>query len=303
MLASVWAKFSSRFYPHRMAAFELIPNSAIEVWLKLPALLKVAGFLGAWLGLWLPLAAPLSFYFQWKPLQPLTGGQKLSLLIPLYLLVLAIVVAVAQAENVSIFSFGFRWNGSTFGSVAWGFVGGVFGLVVLFAVQTWLSWIVWSWQEMPSWRSLVAPVSIAWILALWIGGTEELVFRGVLQNLLQQGYCAWQSAAIASLIFALLHLVWDIRETLPQLPGLWLMGMILTFARFADGGSLGLAWGLHAGWIWGMTCLDTTAVLRYGDRVPTWVTGFYGKPLAGGSGIVFLLGTGGAIWLLVQFAA
>jgi uncharacterized protein len=283
-----------------MAAFELIPNSAIEVWLKLPALLKVTGFLGAWLGLWLPLAAPLSAYLQWKPWQPLTGTQKLVLLIPLYLLVPAIVVAVAQAENVPIFSFGFRWNWATFGSVAWGFLGGVCGLVVLFAVQTWLSWIDWSRQEMPNWRSLVPAVSIASILALWIGGTEELVFRGVLLNLLQQDYSAWQSAAIASLIFALLHLVWEIRETRPQLPGLWLMGMILTLARFADEGSLGLAWGLHAGWIWGMTCLDTTAVLHYSDRVPAWVTGIYGKPLASGSGILFLLGTGGAIWMFAH---
>jgi membrane protease YdiL (CAAX protease family) len=286
-----------------MAAFELIPNSVIEVWLKFPALLKVTGFLGAWLGLWLPLAAPLSAYLQWKPLQPLTGTQKLFLLIPLYLLVPLIVIAVAQAENVSIFSFGFRWSWATFSSVAWGFLGGVCGLVVLFAVQTWLSWIDWSRQEMPSWRSLVTLASITSILALWIGGTEELVFRGVWLNLLQQDYSAWQAAAIASFIFALLHLVWEIRETLPQLPGLWLMGLILTIARFADGGSLGLAWGLHAGWIWGMTCLDTTAALRYGDRVPAWVTGIYGKPLASGSGILFLLGTGGAIWMLAQFGA
>ena len=104
------------------------------------------------------------------------------------------------------------------------------------------------------------------------------------------------AAAVSSLIFALLHLVWEQQETLPQLPGLWLMGMVLVLARVCDDGNLGLAWGLHAGWIWAIASLDTTRVIRYTGIVPAWMTGLGEKPLAGAAGIFCLLGTGILIW-------
>ena len=97
------------------------------------------------------------------------------------------------------------------------------------------------------------------MLGLWISTTEELIFRGFLQNELNQDYPVWVAGAIASLIFAVTHLLWERQETLPQLPGLWLMGMVLTLARWADGGSLWLACGLHAGWIWGLLGIAVVA--------------------------------------------
>jgi membrane protease YdiL (CAAX protease family) len=129
-------------------------------------------------------------------------------------------------------------------------------------------------------------------LGLWIGVTEELIFRGFLLNTLRQDYSVWVAAAISSVIFALLHLIWEQQNTLPQLPGLWLMGMVLVLARWADGGSLGLAWGLHAGWIWGLTCLDSAELISYTGKGSVWMTGLGKKPLAGIAGIICLLITG-----------
>ncbi len=70
------------------------------------------------------------------------------------------------------------------------------------------------------------------------------------------------------------------------------MGMVLVFARWVDGGSLGLATGLHTGWIWGLTCLDSTELISYTGKGPTWITGLGANPLAGVAGIVCLLTTG-----------
>jgi hypothetical protein len=130
------------------------------------------------------------------------------------------------------------------------------------------------------------------LLGLWISVTEELVFRGFLLNELSQDYSVWVAAAISSIIFAFLHLIWEQQDTLPQLPGLWLMGMVLVLARWVDDGSLGLAWGLHAGWIWGLTCLDSSQLISYTGKGPTWMTGLGQKPLAGGAGLICLVITG-----------
>jgi hypothetical protein len=135
------------------------------------------------------------------------------------------------------------------------------------------------------------------LLAVWISGTEELVFRGFLLTQLRQDYSVGAAALISSLIFALLHLIWERRETIPQLPGLWLMGMILVLARFVDGGSLGLAWGIHSGWVWAIASLDTAQLITYTGISSEWVTGKNGKPLAGAAGVLCLVATGVILWL------
>jgi membrane protease YdiL (CAAX protease family) len=132
-------------------------------------------------------------------------------------------------------------------------------------------------------------------VALFVGGIEELVFRGFIFTQLEQNYSIWLAAIISSLIFAVLHLVWEQTETLPQLPGLWLMGMVLVLARLADGHNLGIAWGLHAGWVWAIATIDTAGLITYTDKVSAWVTGINKKPLAGLTGIMCVSATGGVL--------
>jgi uncharacterized protein len=292
-----------------MAIFQRIFAFLQVIFTELPALLKVVVFLGVWLGLWLPFAIPRSRCLKWRPGLPLLPEQRLPLLASLYLLAPIVVGITATIEKSSFLNYGFAWETATLVSVNQGFMVGVLGLALLFAVQAAWGWIDWTFPlhrlgELPSSIpsrltafmarsfSLFAPT---FVLALWIGGTEELIFRGVVQNLLQPEYPVWGAAAIASLIFALLHLIWEIPETLPQIPGLWLMGMVLALARIVDGGSLGLAWGLHAGWVWGMVSLDTAGVVSYTGKIPEWVSGISGKPLAGILGIVLLLATGAVL--------
>ncbi|HIK30832.1 MAG TPA: CPBP family intramembrane metalloprotease [Oscillatoriales cyanobacterium M59_W2019_021] len=274
-----------------------------------PVFLKVTVFFGAWLGLWLPFAIPQSLLLKWRPGLPLSSQQRLPLLASLYLVAPPIALLTATLEKSTLADCGLTWDAATLASSSRGFALGVFGLVLSFALQSIAGWISWNFPDrqlpefplsfpsrlaawvLPS-MSILLP---AFILAVWVAGTEELMFRGILQNLLQAAYPIWIAAAISSTIFALLHLLWDIRETLPQLLGLWLMGMVLVWARIVDGGSLGLAWGLHAGWVWSMVSLDTADIVRYTGQSPEWVSGISGKPLAGLLGIILLLVTGIAI--------
>ncbi|HEY9657978.1 MAG TPA: CPBP family intramembrane glutamic endopeptidase, partial [Allocoleopsis sp.] len=176
----------------------------------------------------------------------------------------------------------------------------------LFVLQSKLGWLHWRFltgspQTPPAQGSIppwVLPLLSTLGLALWVSCTEELVFRGFVFTTLQQEYAPWIAASIASLIFAVLHLVWEGKEGLPQLLGLWLMGMVLSLARWVDQGSLGLAIGLHAGWVWVIAYLDTMQAMHYSNQAPSWLIGWGGKPLAGAMGLIFLLGTGLVLWNL-----
>ncbi len=272
-----------------MAIFAQALNQGLMSLKTSTALLKVAIFFIAWIALWLPLAIPLAIWLKWRPPKPLAAEQKLPLLAPLYLIAPLILWGASSIDGVSFSTYGLDWKLSILVSLGLGLALGVLSLIILFSTQWTLGWVEWhseNWQRL---GKVFLPVLV---LGLWIGVTEELIFRGFLLNELQQDYSRWVAAVISSVIFALLHLVWEQQDTLPQLPGLWLMGMVLVVARWVDGGDLGLAWGLHTGWIWGLACLDSAELISYTGKSSTWITGLGKKPLAGVAGISFLLATG-----------
>lgn len=265
---------------------------------SMPAIIKVIAFFAAWLCLWLPVAIPTAIALNWHPPQPL-GNKKLPLLATLYLIVPLILWGGTWVENWSFSDLGLVAKPEILVSLGFGFSLGVLSIGTLFAVQRALGWIGWKQgeeKEIDALLSIFQPsLLLTLLLGLWISGTEELIFRGFLQNLLQEDYSVLMAAAIASLIFAGAHLLWEVRETITQLPGLWLMGMVLTFARVCDNGDLGLAIGLHAGWIWVIASLDAAKIIAYTGRVPEWITGIKAQPLAGVAGIFFLLMTAGIL--------
>jgi hypothetical protein len=271
-----------------MAIFDWAANQGLVSLRTSTGLLKVATFFMAWVALWLPLAVPIAALLKWRPPKPLAAEQKLPLLAPLYLIAPPILWGASWVEGVSFSDYGLDYKLSVLVSLVLGLGLGVLSLTIVFIGQGALGWVEW---RLGNWQRLGKVLLPVLLLGLWIGVTEELVFRGFLLNELQQDYSAWVAAAISSAIFALLHLVWEQQDTLPQLPGLWLMGMVLVLARSADSGSLGLAWGLHSGWIWGLTCLDLSELISYTGKGPIWMTGLGEKPLAGGAGIVCLLAT------------
>jgi uncharacterized protein len=275
-----------------MLALEPTPfgNLNPQFWGGIAPPLKALAFFGAWLLLWLPIAIPLARHLQWRPPHPPTIAQKLPLLASLYLLALPLLWVFATLDGGSLSLYGLPAESAILGSLLQGVILGVLGLAVMYAIEWGLGWV--KWQAVPKVRDLWLPL----VLGLWVGLTEELIFRGFLLHQLP-GISPWAAGAIASLVFALLHLVWEGKENIPQLPGLWLMGMVLTIAFWVNG-NLGMAWGLHAGWIWAIATLDTAATMVPTGKVAPWLTGLENKPLAGLTGILFLLGTAGVLGLL-----
>ncbi len=263
-----------------------------------PALVKVAAFFFVWGMLWLPVATASAIALNWHPPQPLDEKQKLILLASLYLIVPFVIWGISKAEGVALSNYGI-WTIELWVSGGIGFSLAIMSLILLLSLEKRWGWLELQLNTNPD-QTLVSALLLLLallLLALWIGGTEEFVFRGFLYTQLQQDYSRLSAAAIASLIFAITHLIWQVRQTLPQLPGLWLMGMVLTLACLGDRGNLGLAIGLHAGWIWGFTSLNSVGRLSYSDQVPKWITGIADQPLAGVVGIVMLLGVAGVLAL------
>jgi len=278
--------------------FELSVNALLAFMENAPALVVAIAFLICWIGCWLPLVTILGILLNWQPTKFLQPEQKMPLLVSLYILAPLVLWGVSSLVNRSFLDYGFIVNLSIVKSLAIGFGLGVLSLAVVFIGEFGLGWCSFENSNL----KLVLPILLPiFSIALFVGGIEELIFRGFFLTELLQDYPVWLAAIISSLIFAVLHLVWEQRETAPQLPGLWLMGMVLVLARFADGGNLGLAWGLHAGWVWAIATIDTAELITYTGKVSDWFTGKNKKPLAGLAGIICLLGTGIMIWFLSKY--
>lgn len=274
-------------------------NTQSSDWLLVLAnassLLKVSAFFLIWMLVWLPIAIPLARKIGWYPGLPLRGESKIPMIVSLYLIAPLIVWFATKVEGTSFVDYGLQIEVSLVLSLALGVFLAVTSLVLIFGIEWLCGWITWNLKPNLSFLSLSLPLLG---LGLGVGLIEELVFRGFLLSELRQDYSLIIAALIASVIFALLHLIWDYQETLPQLPGLLLMGLVLVVAVLADHGSIGLAWGLHAGWIWGLATLDATGLISYTGKAKIWLTGFGGQPLAGVAGIVCLLLTAVCLWLL-----
>ncbi|MCC5897380.1 MAG: CPBP family intramembrane metalloprotease [Phormidium sp. BM_Day4_Bin.17] len=265
-----------------------------ELGVEISPVLKIGLFFIVWLGIWLPILIPLAWHWRWYPSRPLTPSRKLALVGSLYLLFPLALWGLRRVAGVDFFYYGPRFPTADLSRLSLGIAIGIFGVMILMAVQKMAGWISWNltWTVQDGVRQFL----LALLLGIWIGGTEEFIFRGLVQQELQQQGSVWFAATITSGIFALLHLIWQPRQTLPQLPGLWLMGMVLTLACVATQGELSLAWGLHGGWVCAMIWLDSSQASQPTGAVPPWVTGLGEHPLAGILGILLLAATGAVLW-------
>ncbi|AIE73165.1 MULTISPECIES: CPBP family intramembrane glutamic endopeptidase [unclassified Synechocystis] len=235
----------------------------------------------------------------WQPWQAVTPAQKLPLVLSLYCVSPLPIWAVTQWEYQSLGDYGLHFSSAQLLSLAIAVVVAVLGLGLTLAVQGKIGLLQWHREK---WWDLVKLSPLFLILALAIALVEELIFRGIFQNQLQQDLPAWVAAMVISAIFAVLHLLWERRLTAYQLPGLWLLGMVLVWARLVDGGNLALAWGLHGGWVFALAACDATGLITYPcSNGNIWV-GKANQPLAGLAGIICLLLTALAIAFLPRLS-
>lgn len=264
-------------------------GSLVKAFSQAALSIQIGLFFLAWLLLWLPIAIPIAIAVKWKPFNPLQLPQKLPLVASLYIIAPLVLWSIARLEQRSFPTFGVHWNFHLLTSSGVGLAMGAIGILILFGVQTAIGLIRWKTENWGKWFAASLPTLL---LGIWIGFTEEWIFRGFCFGELAIASNFWSAAIISSLIFAVLHLVWEGSENIPQLPGLALMGVVLCLAFVQDQNSIGLAWGLHAGWIWILASLDAAEILIYEETAPEWLTGIDRKPLAGILGLLFLLGTG-----------
>ncbi len=240
-----------------------------------------------------------------SPSYPVRPEHKLPLLLPLYLIAPLVVELYRRSWDRRPWSdYGMAWDGQFFEAGGWGFAIAALGVAVLIGGQWALGWR----QKTSATQGASAPVAWWLVLALLpltalISWVEELVFRGVLVNGLLASLPWGTVALVASLIFAVSHLVWDGPAGVPQLPGLGLMGLVLLLARWVAGGSLGLAWGLHAGWIFALALSDTLALTQPSPTAPTWLAGRPDQPLTGLAALGLLLLTGVGLWGYAQWVS
>ncbi|MFO8039836.1 MAG: CPBP family intramembrane glutamic endopeptidase [Sodalinema sp.] len=262
---------------------------------EISPLLKIGLFFTVWLGVWVPILIPLAWRWRWYPSRPLTPPRKLTLVGSLYVLFPLPLWGLTELTGVSFWQYGPLIGPQSLSWLSLGLAIGIFTVMILVAVQRIAGWISWNlnWTVRDGLRQFL----LALVLGIWIAGVEELIFRGLVQQELQRELSVWSAAGLTSLIFALLHLIWQPRQTLPQLPGLWLMGLVLTQACLFEDGSLSLAWGLHGGWVCALIWLDSSDASQPRGTVPPWVTGVGGHPLAGMVGLVLLAVVGGLLGL------
>ncbi|MBD2233251.1 CPBP family intramembrane glutamic endopeptidase [Phormidium tenue] len=252
---------------------------------------------------------------------PVAPQHKLPLLLPLYLLAPIAVESHRRLAASTWSAYGIAWDWPFARAAAAGFGVAAGGVALLVALQVGLGWRRWHPPGQPvdpggaalsptgqasvstddQTRSSPSPgvVLLAVLpLALFVGWIEELVFRGVLVNGLGQALPVGLMAIAVCLIFAVSHLVWDGPAGAPQLPGLAVMGAVLLLARWAGGGSLGLAWGLHAGWVFAIAAIDALALLKPGKDGPIWLVGLPDQPLTGVLPLGLLVLTGVGVWAL-----
>ncbi|WP_416233398.1 lysostaphin resistance A-like protein [Anabaena sp. UHCC 0399] len=269
-------------------------NNVLAFMKDAPVIVVVMAFFIAWIGCWLPVAVILLRLLHWQPIKPLQPEQKLPLIVSLYLLAPLIVWGVIWLTNSSFSDYGFAPNFAMLGSLALGFGLGVLTIAISYTCQFWLGWCDFK-KLSPKQIASILPSIL--LIALLVGGIEELVFRGFLLTELERDYSVWIAAAVSSIIFAVLHLVWEQQETIPQLPGLWLLGMMLVLARICDRHNLGIAWGLHSALVFAIATIDTAQLVTYTGKVSELWTGKNKKPLAGVAGITCVLGTSLILWL------
>ncbi|NER78700.1 MAG: CPBP family intramembrane metalloprotease [Leptolyngbya sp. SIO1D8] len=232
-----------------------------------------------------------------------TPEKKLMLLLPLYLLAPLVILGANHFLGQSWCEIGLVLELKTLRSLLWGLGIAIAGLFLLLLLKTIFRLTTLNSQETTDTESPKIPLpqkSLAIVgllfLGLWIGGVEELVFRGWMQTQLEIVFIPWLAASTGSMLFAVAHLVWDGRPGLWQQPGLWILGWVLVIARWANGGNLALAWGLHAGWVWGLAYIGEFMKPQPVSQKPTWLVGRPDQPLTSVLDILLMGTTAGLIW-------
>lgn len=260
-------------------------------------LVRVVVFLGIAVTLWMPLAWP---FYRLSGQGKLPGGDLIptAMLYGVFLVLLPLWQRRVHGLRQPWQTLGFTGGRRLGQGFLVGLGIGTLSILALASIQLVLGWAVPNIEALanPPWIPLLLGGALT---ALAVGWSEEVLFRGWLLGELERGFSAPWALGINSLVFAIAHFIKPLAvmvQMLPQFLGLLLLGMTLVWARrvslrpYPRQTSLGPAVGLHSGLVWMYYVLNVGHLLEPTGRVPPWVTGLDGNPLAGLLGLTLLLG-------------
>jgi membrane protease YdiL (CAAX protease family) len=265
-----------------------------------PAPVRIIIFALILVGLWLPFAIPL---YQVIKDPNLVSIVTMVILYGLFLVLVQVWGKRVYHQPNLLQRYGLVLSRQSGVEFLEGFAIGCASCFVLFGSQAWLGWVVWQPANSVFPRIMVEGL----LVAIGVCLAEELVFRGWLLDELQRDYNAIFSRWLNAGIFASLHFIKPLSElipTLPQFPGLLLLGLTLIWAkgigRYSPAGQyvwsldrpifgrLSLPIGLHGGLVWSYYLVKVGQLSQYTGAVPEWVTGINGNPLSGIMGLCFM---------------
>ncbi|WP_088241943.1 CPBP family intramembrane glutamic endopeptidase [Calothrix rhizosoleniae] len=249
-----------------------------------PIFLRLGCLILALLVLWLPLAVPIYL---------LVSDSNLASILAMALLYVEFIFLIRWwGKKVYNQPQIFRYYGLEFGRQSWvelirGLAIGLISILVLFGLQGLMGWVFW----IPVDDTLIDVALEGLLVSLAVGLAEELVFRGWLLDELQRDYAPHVALWVSGIIFAILHFIKPLEVILnswTQFLGLIVLGVTLVWAKRWGNGRLSIPIGIHAGLVWGYYMINVGELIEYSGKVPEWVTGIQGNPLAGLMGLVFL---------------
>ena len=251
-------------------------------------------FIGVLSILWLPLAVPI--YWLLRENSNLASILTMGLLFVELLFWWRFWGRVVHGETKIYARYGLVNSRKNIRELVRGLATGFWLCLGLFMVEALLGWIK---VTQPS-LSLLPIVAEGLLSAVGIAVAEELLFRGWLLDELQRDYAKTTCMWLTAIAFAVAHFLKPISEiirTAVTFPALVLLGIALVLAKDRHGDRLGMSIGIHGGLIWGYYIVDVGQLIEYRDRVPSWVTGIDGNPIAGVMGLLFL---SGLVWFVAS---
>jgi uncharacterized protein len=250
-----------------------------------PVIIRLGIFLLFLASIWLPFALPLQYFLQQDP--NILTIAVMSLLFVEFLILQKFWGKKVYQQNNIFASYGLlRSRQNAIELIKGSSIGFCFCLS-LFFFQAICGWVT---IAQPS--HTIIPIVVEGLLsALGVAFAEELFFRGWLFFELKRDYPLQTVLWLSALIFAIAHFLKPIAEivrTFMTFPALFLLGFALARSKIKYGDRLGICIGIHGGLVWGYYILNVGKLITYTDRVPSWVTGIDGNPIAGLLGLLFL---------------
>ena len=249
--------------------------------------MRLAIFIGALSVLWLPLALPIYWL--------LRNDSNLASILTMVLLFIELLWLwrwwgkSIHGEKQIYQKYGLIKSRRNLQEFFSGLASGFWLCLGLFITEALLGWI----KVIDPSVSIVKVVIEGLLSATGIALAEELLFRGWLLDELQRDYgkktCIWVTA-IAYAVAHFLKPIAEIVRTAVTFPALVLLGIALVLAKYKHGDRLGICIGIHTGLVWAYYIVDVGGLIEYTNKVPVWITGIDGNPIAGVMGLLFLSG-------------